>query len=82
MQAHWNEPKISEILTSPRRKLFDQIVKEYQAIMADLKNLPVQAIHNDVNDYNILKIRPPLTIQPNDVDMIIATLDSILQERF
>ena len=62
MQAHWNEPKISEILTSPRRKLFDQIVKEYQAIMADLKNLPVQAIHNDVNDYNILKIRPPLTI--------------------
>ena len=62
MQAHWNEPKISEILASPHRKLFDQIVKEYQAIMADLKNLPVPAIHNDVNDYNILKIRPPLTI--------------------
>lgn len=31
---------------------------------------------------NILKIRPPLTIQPDDVDMIIATLDSILNERF
>ena len=62
MQAHWIEPKITKILTSPRRKLLDQIVKEYHAIMADLKNLPVQAIHNDVNDYNILKIRPPLTI--------------------
>ncbi len=54
MQAHWIEPKITKILTSPRRKLLDQIVKEYHAIMADLKNLPVQAIHNDVNDYNIL----------------------------
>jgi len=31
---------------------------------------------------NILKIRPPLTIQPDDVDMIIATLDMILHERF
>ena len=31
---------------------------------------------------NILKIRPPLTIQPKDVDMIIATMDNILVERF
>jgi 4-aminobutyrate aminotransferase-like enzyme len=31
---------------------------------------------------NILKIRPPLTIQPDDVDMIISTLDHILNERF
>jgi 4-aminobutyrate aminotransferase-like enzyme len=31
---------------------------------------------------SILKIRPPLTIQPDDVDMIIVTLDCILNERF
>ena len=31
---------------------------------------------------NILKIRPPLTIQPDDVDMIVVTLDCILNERF
>jgi len=29
---------------------------------------------------NILKIRPPLTIQADDVDMIIATLDQILDD--
>jgi 4-aminobutyrate aminotransferase-like enzyme len=31
---------------------------------------------------NILKIRPPLTIRSDDVDMIVTTLDSILNERF
>ena len=30
---------------------------------------------------NILKILPPLTIQPDDVDMIVVTLDNILNER-
>ena len=29
---------------------------------------------------NILKIRPPLTIEENDVDMLVTTLDSILKE--
>ena len=29
---------------------------------------------------NILKIRPPLTIDAEDVDMIIQTLDRILSE--
>ncbi|KIC36323.1 aminotransferase class III-fold pyridoxal phosphate-dependent enzyme [Leisingera sp. ANG-M7] len=29
---------------------------------------------------NILKIRPPLTIESSDTDMIVKTLDSILQE--
>jgi 4-aminobutyrate aminotransferase-like enzyme/Ser/Thr protein kinase RdoA (MazF antagonist) len=29
---------------------------------------------------NILKIRPPLTIEKSDVDMIVATLDKILSE--
>jgi len=31
---------------------------------------------------NILKIRPPLTIRSDDLDMIVTTLDSILSERF
>jgi 4-aminobutyrate aminotransferase-like enzyme len=31
---------------------------------------------------SILKIRPPLTIQPDDVDMIVVMLDCILNERF
>jgi 4-aminobutyrate aminotransferase-like enzyme len=30
---------------------------------------------------NILKTRSPLTIQPDDVDMIVVTLDNILNER-
>jgi 4-aminobutyrate aminotransferase-like enzyme/Ser/Thr protein kinase RdoA (MazF antagonist) len=29
---------------------------------------------------NILKIRPPLTVQADDIDMIISTLDNILSE--
>ena len=54
MQANWIEPKIADIVTGPRRKLLSQVVTEFHAIMADLHNLPVQAIHNDANDYNIL----------------------------
>ena len=30
---------------------------------------------------NILKIRPPLTVQTDDIDMIISTLDNILSEQ-
>ena len=30
---------------------------------------------------NILKIRPPLTVQADDIDMIISTLDNILSEQ-
>lgn len=31
---------------------------------------------------NILKIRPPLTIESDDVDMILVVLDDVLNERF
>lgn len=54
MQADWIEPEIAGIVTGPRRTLLDQIVAEFHAVLPDLKNLPTQAIHNDVNDYNIL----------------------------
>ncbi len=29
---------------------------------------------------NILKIRPPLTIEKPDIDMILAVLDQVLEE--
>ncbi|MFK7993979.1 MAG: aminotransferase class III-fold pyridoxal phosphate-dependent enzyme [Granulosicoccus sp.] len=31
-------------------------------------------------DNNVLKIRPPLTIEADDIDMLLSTLDSILSE--
>jgi 4-aminobutyrate aminotransferase-like enzyme/Ser/Thr protein kinase RdoA (MazF antagonist) len=54
MQAHWIEPEIAGIATGPRRALLEQVVSDFHAILPELQNLPTQAIHNDVNDYNIL----------------------------
>lgn len=54
MQAHWIRPEIAGVATEPRRALLERIVTAFDAIHPDLQRLPIQAIHNDVNDYNIL----------------------------
>jgi 4-aminobutyrate aminotransferase-like enzyme/Ser/Thr protein kinase RdoA (MazF antagonist) len=54
MQARWITPKIADVTTGPRRAALERIVTEFETILPKLQRLPVQAIHNDVNDYNIL----------------------------
>ena len=54
MQALWIEPELSIISDSDRRQILQEIVLDFKAIVEPLKNLPRQAVHNDINDYNIL----------------------------
>lgn len=54
MQAQWIASEIASVATGPRRALLEGVVAAFEAILPDLQRLPIQAIHNDVNDYNIL----------------------------
>ncbi|MEH6522984.1 aminotransferase class III-fold pyridoxal phosphate-dependent enzyme [Sulfitobacter sp.] len=54
MQAQWITPEISDVAKGPRRALLEGIAAAFDAILPALQHLPSQAIHNDVNDYNIL----------------------------
>ena len=54
MQATWIKSEIAGVVTGPRRALLERVDAEFDAILPALRRLPVQAIHNDVNDYNIL----------------------------
>ena len=54
MQAQWITPEIASIATGPRRVSLERIVAEFDTIHPALQRLPSQAVHNDVNDYNIL----------------------------
>jgi Ser/Thr protein kinase RdoA (MazF antagonist) len=54
MQAQWITPEIAGVTTAPRRAALASVVAAFEAIYPDLQRLPIQAIHNDFNDYNIL----------------------------
>jgi len=53
-QGDWIEEHIDTIEDTDRRSLIANIVKEFRAIKPVLNALPDVAIHNDVNDYNII----------------------------
>ncbi|MEP3295494.1 MAG: aminotransferase class III-fold pyridoxal phosphate-dependent enzyme [Pseudoruegeria sp.] len=54
MQAQWITPEIAGVATGQRRTLLEDIAASFDTIQPALQRLPNQAIHNDVNDYNIL----------------------------
>ena len=54
MQAGWISDELDAITNPERRALVDEIASEFRQVLPDLQALPRQAIHNDVNDYNIL----------------------------
>ena len=54
MSAVWIEAKLSVIQDDSRRQLVTDVLSQYQRIMPELASLKQQAIHNDVNDYNII----------------------------
>lgn len=52
--AHWIEDYIPEIANDLDRQLLADISQQFSALKPQLEALPQQAIHNDVNDYNLL----------------------------
>ncbi|MDA7965509.1 aminotransferase class III-fold pyridoxal phosphate-dependent enzyme [Ruegeria sp.] len=54
MQAAWIARQLGAIADPGRRALLQEITGAFSAISGDLARLPQQAIHNDLNDYNIL----------------------------
>jgi len=53
LRADWITGKM-EIVGSSRRRMLSEIVGNFVAIRNVLQALPKQAIHNDINDYNVL----------------------------
>lgn len=54
MQADWIIPELGAIEDPGRRALLEEICSAFTALQPALSALPHQAIHNDLNDYNIL----------------------------
>ena len=54
VQADWIKSNIDVIKDPARRKRLLEVCAAFTAIKSALTTLPVQAIHNDLNDYNIL----------------------------
>ena len=54
MQAGWIGDALDTIAEPERRALLVEIITQYEAALPALNALPQVAIHNDLNDYNIL----------------------------
>jgi len=54
MHAGWIKDQLSCITDPARRKIIEDIWVEFAKLEPDLAQLPMQAIHNDANDYNIM----------------------------
>jgi Ser/Thr protein kinase RdoA (MazF antagonist) len=50
----WIAEKLEIIDNSARQKVIRQILDDFSGFKTNLDALPAQAIHNDINDYNIL----------------------------
>jgi len=60
--SEWVEVELP-IIKEPRRALLQNIMDDFRKVRPILENLPRQAIHNDLNDWNIL-ISTPLNQPP------------------
>jgi len=54
LKSDWIETGFDKIKSPQRHQLLQEILIKYQQILPALKTLPHQAIHNDLNDWNIL----------------------------
>ncbi|MET3792248.1 aminotransferase class III-fold pyridoxal phosphate-dependent enzyme [Aquamicrobium terrae] len=60
LRAGWIRDRL-DVLDGERRQLVAAILADYDRIFPRLAALPAQALHNDLNDYNILVV-PGLTV--------------------
>jgi len=63
VQAQWISNKLGHITNASRRQLLESTIKEFKEIQARLSMLPCVAIHNDLNDYNLI-VTPSLSPEP------------------
>jgi len=63
LDSSWIESGFEKIKIPHRRALLQEIFSQYQQMLPRLKTLPRQAIHNDLNDWNIL-VRQDLNQSP------------------
>ena len=54
LNADWISPHLGKIAQGHRLSILNEILQDCIQIKPDLDSLPAQAIHNDINDYNIL----------------------------
>jgi len=54
LDSTWIESGFNKIKSLPRRALLQEILDTYRQNLPALHSLPQQAIHNDLNDWNIL----------------------------
>ncbi len=69
VQGDWIATNTSVISDPERRKVLDGIAQKFERIKPTLASLPKTAIHNDVNDYNIL-VSGTLTDAPQVTGLI------------
>ena len=70
LQAIWVRDEIRCIEDPGRRALLRSILEQYRAVQEAIAALPVQAIHNDLNDCNVL-----VAGEPDQVPEIAGVLD-------
>ena len=54
MKSDWISDHLDLISDNKRKDIIISIIEEYQSILHEARKLPHFAIHNDLNDYNIL----------------------------
>ncbi len=69
-EAGWVAEHLDIIDDTARKELLQEIVDQFDMALPSLRDLPFQAIHNDVNDYNVL-----VTGQLNEPRAISGILD-------
>ncbi len=67
--AQWISDELNIIDSAPKKELLTAIATEFQALQPQLLALEQQAIHNDVNDYNII-VNGSLTHQAKVMGLI------------
>lgn len=59
-----------DVLSGARRELVAGIVEDFNSILPALHALPVQAVHNDLNDWNVL-----LRLRPAEAPAVTGLID-------
>ncbi|CAM5539186.1 4-aminobutyrate aminotransferase-like enzyme/Ser/Thr protein kinase RdoA (MazF antagonist) [Aquamicrobium terrae] len=59
-KAGWIGAHLDVLGNGARRRLVEAVIADYEAVLPALRALPVQSLHNDLNDFNILVV-PSLT---------------------
>ena len=54
LQSDWIKGSLSVVADPTRRRVLDGIVARFEDVVGDIAALPQTAIHNDLNDYNVL----------------------------